>query len=332
MRIFAKFGLCLAIASTSPMAMADVVFNGTAVPSADITSITIDPVSGDILINAVNDWTVVQDTGEPEPPPPPPPPPLPSDELAVALQASVAEINQWEEVTFTWQSVDAVRCVTRLGTPEWKEVVIDPLAGGSATIQMTEFGDIAFRIFCFDAANAQVADAVNISVIETAPPEPGPEVVDPPTVSCDNPDVTRGSIVEWNEMYQAATFPNTSRLGDTFSISRNSYVAVKFDTGDAVGTASNRAVAISGGIRNIAVSQCPGMFVTDVPEACRQAQGTGSVHQFSTDGSLPCNLDANTTYYFNITYADVNDRLDGESSYCGSTNCTVKLETCLNFD
>ena len=118
----------------------------------------------------------------------------------------------------------------------------------------------------------------------------------------------------------------------SFSISRNRYVAVKFNTGDAVGTVSNRAVAISGGIRNVAVSRCPGMFVTDVPDACQQAQGTGSVHRFSTDGSLPCDLEANTDYFFNITYADVNDRLPDESSYCGSSNCTVKLETFLNID
>lgn len=332
MRIFAKLGLCLAIASTSSVAWADVIFNGTSVPSADITSITIDPATGDILINAANDWTLSQETAEPPPPPPPPPPPLPSDQLAVSLVASVAEINQWEDVTFTWQSVDAVRCVTRLGTPEWQEAVIDPLAGGSVTIQMTEFGDIAFRIFCFDAAGEQVAAAVNITVVEAAPPASEPADVDPPTVACDNPDVTTGSVVSWEEMYQAASFPDTSRLGDTFAIRANRYVAVKFNTGDALGTVSNRAVAISGGIRNVAVSQCPGMFVTDVPDACKQAQGTGSVHRFSTDGSLPCNLEPNTDYYFNITYADVNDRLDGETSYCGSYDCTVKLETFLSFD
>ena len=56
------------------------------------------------------------------------------------------------------------------------------------------------------------------------------------------------------------------------------------------------------------------------------------MHRFSTDGSLPCNLEANTDYYFNITYADVNDRLADESSYCGSYDCTVKLETFLSFD
>jgi hypothetical protein len=250
----------------------------------------------------------------------------------VSLGASATEINQWEDVTFTWQSVDAARCVTRLGTPEWKDATIDPLAGGSVTIPMSEFGDIAFRIFCFDAANEQVAAAVNINVIETAQPAPEPEVVPPPAVSCDTPDVTNGSIVEWEEIYQAATFPDTSRIGSTFSIRQNQYVAVKFNTGDAVGTVSNRAVAISGGIRNVAVSQCPGMFVTDVPSACSQAQGTGSVHRFSTDGSLPCDLEANTDYYFNITYADINDRLPGESSYCGSWDCTVKLETFLSFD
>jgi hypothetical protein len=332
MRIFAKLGLCLAIASVSTVSSADIVFNGVTIPSGDITTISIDPVSGDLEINVANDWAVTRETAEPPPPPPPPPPPLPSDQLAVSLSASVAEINQWEEVTFTWQSAAAERCVTRLGTPEWQDVSIDPLDGGSVAIQITEFGEISFRIFCFDVAGEVVADQVTLSVTETAPPAPEPEVVDPPTVSCDNPDVSRGSIVEWSEMYQAANFPDTSRLGDTFSISRNSYVAVRFNTGDAVGTVSNRAVAVSGGIRNVAVSQCPGMFVTDIPDACKQAQGTGSVHRFSTDGSLPCNLEPNTEYFFNITYADVNDRLVDESSYCGSSNCTVKLETFLSID
>ena len=55
---------------------------------------------------------------------------------------------------------------------------------------------------CFDAANEQVADAININVIETAPPSSEPADVDPPTVACDNPDVTTGSVIEWYDFGQ----------------------------------------------------------------------------------------------------------------------------------
>lgn len=340
MRTFAKLGLCLAIASASTVASADVIFNGTVIPSADVTSITIDPATGDVLINAVNDWTATQDTGEPPPPPPPPPPPLPEGELSSSLFVSTAAnpefgatavIDQWEDVTFTWQSEEAVSCVTRLGTAEWQAVSITPVDSGSATIPMTEAGvDIKFRMFCFDAAGAQVGSQVLVTVNEAPNPTPPPP---PPTVqiaACDGPrDVANGFTDKWTDRVGGlnAEFPVVLQSSFDVTKRRNDFYALEFETGTENYEGSVTTVSLSSGVRHVSISQCPGNFFIDTPASCEQRQGIGETLRFSSDPNATgaCILEPMTRYYLNVTYADIDNRLPGDTSACGASSCATRI-------
>ncbi len=328
MRILAKLGLCLAIAGASTPAVADIVFNGTAIPSTDITSITVDPVTGDVIVTAINDWSVQQGTEPPtEPPPEPPPPPPPSEGLYAKLYSSATEINQYENVTFSWQTVDAVRCVTRLGNAEWQSLAISPLAEGTAVIPMSEAGvEIPFRVFCFDAANNQVATQVKITVNAAPPPEP--ETPTTNTASCDGPsDVANGIIESWNTTFVSNGFPDINQAVDDHFIGSSNYFAIRFETTDANVSGAVTTVALSGGVRNVSISECPGNFITDTPSTCSQLQGIGEALQYSTDPtSTRCVLDKNKQYYINITQVDVTNRLAGETSTCDSRECLVRLQ------
>ncbi len=333
MRIFAKFGLCLAIASISTISSADIIFNGVTIPggeNGDIETITVDPISGDILINVGNGWVVSQDTGEPPPPPPPPPPPLPEGQLAVSLAADATVVNQWEEVTFTWQSAEAVRCVARKGTPEWLGVTIDPLAAGSVTLQMTEFGtDVPFRLFCFDDANMQVAAQVLLTINEA--PEPQPEVAPEPEVAaCSEPsEVTFGTVEKWTDRVGGmnADFPNVLQSSFDVFTRRNDYYALEFQTTEEVLDGSVTTVSLSSGVRHVSISECPGNFLVDTPATCEQRQGIGESLVFSTDPAATsgCVLDMNKRYYLNVTYADVDNRIPTDTSSCGASTCATRI-------
>ncbi|MEE4173256.1 MAG: hypothetical protein V2I57_03305 [Xanthomonadales bacterium] len=338
MRIFAKLGLCLAIASTSTVASADVIFNGTVIPSADLTSITIDPATGDILINAANDWTVTQGTVEPPPPPPEPPPPLPEGQLSAKLFvstetnpefATTAVVDQWTTVTVTWQSELAVSCVTRLGTAEWQALSLTPVASGSASLQMTEAGvDIRFRMFCFDVAGAQVASQVLITVNEAPNPTPPPPVIE--TVSCDGPsEVPFGTIENWTDRVGGtnAEFPIVLQSSFDVFTRRNDYYALEFTTTDALVEGSVTTVSLSSGVRHVSVSQCPGNFLVDTPPECEQRQGIGESLRITKDPTATgvCILEPNKRYYLNVTYADVDNRLPNDTSSCGSSSCATRI-------
>jgi hypothetical protein len=339
MRILAKIGLCLAVASTSTATMADIIFNGTAIPSADITSIQIDPVTGDVLVTVANDWTV-QQGGEPPPPPPPPPPvveaptPPAGATFWVGMNVSTNEIDQWEDVTFAWTSVGAVRCVTRLGNDEWLAQALDPANPTDIEITMTAAGvDQRFRIFCFDEAGAQVVTQQMITVIEA--PEPPPPPPPPPTtetVSCDTSDVQFGDTLEWGEVFASNGFPEINQAGDDFFIGRNGYLAVRFETTDADVNGAIATVALSGGIRNVSISECPGNFVTDTDPACSDLQGIGDSLQYTTDlfDTTKCTIRKNKEYFINITYVDVTNRLPTQSSTCGVSSCLVRITKTTN--
>lgn len=334
MRILTKMGLCLAIACTSTASVADIIFNGTAIPSADINSITIDPVNGDLLLTVGNDW-VVQQTTEPPPPPPPPPPALeaptpPVDATFwVGMNASSDLVDQFDTVTFAWNAVGASSCITRLGDANWRAQTLDPANPVNFDVVMSEAGtDIRFRIFCFDDAGGQVATQQLITVTEAPAPPPPPRVE---TAACTAPsDVSRGSVLEWDEVFNAV-FPDTAANGDDFFLGRNDYVAIRLETTMEGVAGSVATVPLSGGWRHVSISECPGNFVTGTPSACSQIQAGGGALQYTMDPQgTGCILEPMKEYYVNITYVDASDADPDITTTCAASTCLVRYVQSVN--
>ena len=133
-----------------------------------------------------------------------------------------------------------------------------------------------------------------------------------------------GNIVDWTTFW-ATAFP-----GPVYEVIRNyiipqkGYLAIEFNTRQVIDSGSILAHEnpASPGIRIGSISQCPGDF--NVPAACRYVWGLGGGLSWATDGSSgACNLDDNTTYYFNITFTDGEDV---NSSSCNATPCRVNLQ------
>ncbi len=153
MRILAKLGLCLAIAGASTPVIADIIFNGTAIPSTDITTIEVDPRTGDVRVTTINDWIVQQGTTtdptpppEPTDPPPTDPPPAPDGPISMSFSATPTTVEQGAQVIFSWDTVNAVSCDAKLGNAAWQNTAITPNDPGSASNTLTDLGQhVLFR-------------------------------------------------------------------------------------------------------------------------------------------------------------------------------------------
>lgn len=338
MRVLAKMGLCLAIACTSTASVADILFNGERIPAGqggDVVSVTLDPNSGDLVIE-VSGWSVAQDGTEPPPPPPPPPPaleaPTPPDGATfwVGLAVSTNLVDQFDPVTFAWNAVGASSCVTRLGDANWRAQTLDPANPTNFDVIMSEAGtDIRFRIFCFDDAGNQVATQQLITVTAAPPPPPPPPGV--ASVDCSAPsDVTRGSVLEWDEVFNA-TFPDTAANGDDFFLGRNNYVAIRLETTTEPVFGSVATVPLSGGWRHVSISECPGNFVSGTPSTCSQIQAGGGALTFTMDpqGS-GCVIEPSKEYFINITYVDASDADPDVTTTCAASTCLVRYVQSVN--
>ena len=232
------------------------------------------------------------------------------DAVAItSFTASPDSITEGETTTLSWTTVNAESCTPTGGTTDWTSQVIS-LPSGSANIAIASQGSYTFSLTC----QGTTGDEQTKSDVVTVSPE---------SQSCD--DVTlAGNIIGWGSFWSAGfpgpTYENvTNRI-----IPQKGYMAIEFNTGNVNDDGKISALENSStpGIRIGSFSQCPGDF--DVPAECRYTWGLGGGLRWATNNrSGACDLDANTTYYFNITFTD---GVDLNTSTCNSTPCRINLQ------
>jgi hypothetical protein len=248
-----------------------------------------------------------EDPNAPEPPTEP--------EMVVSFYARPSIINAGEEVTFFWESQNAAACETSLGNEPWQALLPSPNVPGEATLAV-EALPATFRFTCESVAGGQVSRDSNIVELM------------PTLNSCEEPaDVEVGIIEPWDTVFVSDGFPEINQAVDDHFIGRNNYFAVEFTTTNANVSGAIATVALSGGVRNVSISECPGNFITDTSTRCQQLQGIGEALQYSTDpAGTRCVLEKNRRYFINVTYADVTDRLPNETSTCNTRECLVRMQ------
>lgn len=298
-------GACLAGAAHLASA-ADIIIDGQSIIGSDIESISINPTSGDVIIQTFPGYTVTKDT---EPPP---------DSVVIdtfITSKSSMEINQ--TANLSWTTSNAVSCTTSNGTSGWRAHT-PAIPNGNKNVTIPTAAVWTFTLTCNGAAPGDTA-VRNVAITVTDPGEPPPP---PPPDTCDTPPLS-GSTVTWASFW-LESFPEPVYDIRNIDIPRFGYKAISFNTGNVVDNGSLGTIesTLTSGARFGALSSCPGDF--DVADDCRHVWGLGGGIKWATDGTAgACQLDANTNYYFNITFTD---GFDSSLSECQSAPCRTKVQ------
>ena len=132
----------------------------------------------------------------------------------------------------------------------------------------------------------------------------------------------QGHVFQWNSFFMD-NWPGPKTQKKRVNIPETGYIALKFYTGKVQDEGAVASIEAAGthGYRLGSISLCAGKF--DVQTECQWKWGTHGGIFWDTTG-LPdkCNLEANTTYYWNMTFTD---GVDPNTSRCVGTFCETWL-------
>ncbi|MDX1460812.1 MAG: hypothetical protein R3348_07125 [Xanthomonadales bacterium] len=293
---------------------ADVVVDGQVIEGADISDISIDPVSGNVNITAGGLYTVTKD-GEP---------PAGPSVVINSLTASDTSILEGESVSISWVTTDADSCAPSSGGGGWSSASTPVPSGTAGPFTLPTAGTYTFRLTCQNDTPSSTFRTVSVNVsADTPPPVPS---------SCPDPALS-GAVTSWFSMFDAV-WPSPRYREVIATLPRRGYLAIEFDTGSAVGDGGVSTIThtSTNGLRFGAISECPGDFSEHLPlhpntgevdvTACTESWYIGgsikwSIGQGYTFGH--CHLDPDKTYYVNLTFTDGVDPLSDDCE--SSTTC-----------
>ena len=226
-----------------------------------------------------------------------------------SFSASPSTIEEGQSTTLSWTTTNASSCTPTGGTGAWSAQTIG-LPNGSWATTIATAATYVFTLTCADASGGSAVR--NATVTVNTPPDPN---------NCATPPLA-GSTLTWLEFWDAEFPAPGANRDDTFR--RAEYRAYEFNTANFVdnGLLVSPDNTITIGVKLGAISECPGDF--NVAPQCDHAWGLGGGITWATDGKIgACQLQPNTTYYFNLTFTD---GFDPNSSTCGTTWCTATLQ------
>lgn len=298
--------ICASLAAGQ--AGADVVIDNQNIPGADILAISVNPTSGDITINTKDGYTVEKNDGGTTP-------------TSVAINGfTINPLTSLEgdTINISWSTTNAVSCAPSGGTASWRAKVLT-VPTGFTTITADVTGAFVFTMVCNGSTTGDTTSrSQNVSI--------QPKTTTP--TSCPTQPLS-GSVVTWNQFWQVG-FPMPVYTNKFFSVPRTGYQAIKFETGSIVdnGKFTTIETTTTDGVRFGTVTECPGDFSAAVPKSCRYVWGLGGGLSWATDGKAgACQLEPNSTYYFNLTYTD---GTNPSSTTCHQSPCVTELQH-INF-
>ncbi len=135
-------------------ANADVVIDNQAIPSADISAISISPASGHLFVSTIPGYTVT--------------PNVTGDTVAITnFIVNPATISAGGSTTVSWNTANAVSCSASGGTGGWSGSTI-ALPSGSKSITATTAGTYTFTLTCNGATAGDTKTATYSLVVNPA--------------------------------------------------------------------------------------------------------------------------------------------------------------------
>lgn len=290
----------------SSVTTADVLLNGLSViETADINSVQINHLNGNVLINTKTDYTVTEVTGDPG---------LPDPVRISSFSGSPSTINENGSTQISWNTQNAESCTPTGGAGGWSDTVIN-LPTGSTTIEIASSGSYEFKLSCDGPSGPAIRTTTIIVNAPTSDPDPAKVCGDSPLSGATNKT--------WKGFW-GVDFPGPIYNNINTSITRSGYLAIEFETGDIVDngllvTVGNTTTA---GTRKGSISECPGIF--KVAQECTFIWGIGGGIKWATNGKDgACQLKPKTTYYFNVTFTD---GFGSDTTTCTTDRCVATLQ------
>lgn len=286
--------------------------SGTAViPAEHIQSISIDPNTSVVSITTSVAYTVqpaedpcTVDCGEVAP-------------TITAFNVS-SPVTVGGSTTVNWSTTDnATSCTPSGNYAGWNGLSIATDSNG-ISVPMNLVGTFTFGLTCNNGTLA--SNTISRTVVVNDVAEPPPPT---PRSACEDfVAPLSGSVVPWNTFFNES-FPFPGYENEYATVNRFGYLALEFDTENFVDTGSLMTLesTTTSGSRLGSVSQCPGDF--DVAPECKYTWGTSGAIIWSTANYAgACQLEPDTTYYFNITFTDGEDPA---STNCYDNKCITKV-------
>lgn len=231
--------------------------------------------------------------------------------VGVQLSVSANAAALGDGLTLSWVSSNAVACTPLGGNAAWQGSDPTPLTNGSLDLVMDTVGGLTFGLECEGAGGDTELSEASVEV------------------ACPPPEVPQGEVTPWVQ-YWEQIWPEQNVFQTQQALDADAYFSLSFATGEVVGHGEIQTIQLTNGLRNVAVSQCPGVFMgaggPSEDNPCFERHANGQSLSYSTDGTTPCNLNPNQTYYLNITYVDV-ERNSGDYSYCSMASCQFNLNS-----
>jgi len=233
----------------------------------------------------------------------------------ITLFTVASPVTVGGSTSVSWTTTDnATSCTPSGNFPGWNGLQNIGTNGTDVVVPMNLVGTFTFSLTC---NNGSLASATVSRIIVVN------DVVDPNGGACaDYVSPLSGYTIPWNSFF-AEHFPKPGYANEYASISHYGYYAIEFDTANYVDTGSLMTLesTTTSGKRLGAVSQCPGDF--DVAPECQYVWGTsGNIIWSTANYAGACQLEPNTTYYFNITFTD---GFDPTKSTCNDAKCITKV-------
>lgn len=289
------------------------------IPAEHIDSISIDPVTSVVSITTNVTYTIQPEVREPR---------VCTANCDAAPEFAaytvVTPVTVGESTIVKWATTsNATSCTPSGDYPGWTDLQDIGTSNPGLAVPMNLVGTFTLSLTCHngDLPSITVNRKVVVEDVVNPDPDPDPAPVEP--TACDDfVSPLNGSTVFWDGFF-AENFPNPGYANEYASINRAGYMAIKFDTGNTFDTGKFMTVesTTTSGSRLGSVSQCPGDF--DVAPECTYTWGTSGGIVWSTEGYAgACQLDPQSTYYFNITFTD---GFNPKDSTCDDTKCITKV-------
>ena len=287
------------------------------IPAEHIESISIDPVTSVVSITTNVNYSIqpaeveprvctANCDGAPE----------------FAAYTVVTPVTVGESTTVKWVTTsNATSCTPSGDYAGWTDLQNIGTGNPGLAVPMNLVGTFTLSLTCHNGDLPSITVTRKIVVEDVVNPDPDPDPVEP-SVCDDFVSPLSGFTYLWDDFF-AENFPNPGYANEYATINRAGYLAIEFDTGNTFDTGKLMTLesTTTSGSRLGSVSQCPGDF--DVAPECTFTWGTAGGIIWSTDGYAgACQLDPQSTYYFNITFTD---GFNPRESTCGDSRCITKV-------
>ena len=229
-----------------------------------------------------------------------------------SFTASPDSISEGESTTISWSTINAETCTPSGDLEEWNNSTLEvPLEvpSGELPITISTPGTYSLTLTCESETGNQGAATIPVTVAE---------------YDCAR-TLPLGDEVPWLDVFDVA-WPGPKSRQVVGTIPRYSYISLEFYTGQVedTGAVSNFEATATTGSRLLAISKCPGDF--NVAPECRVFSNAYQEYIYWSTTGVPdpayCQLEKDTTYYWNTTFTD---GVEPASSECVGTFCLTTL-------